>query len=73
MGKGVEKVRDFMKKEAVLCIALGLAILSAFWQPVDKNYLGYIDWNTLMLLFCLLKYAKPLKSGHGSHKTEQKH
>lgn len=54
MGKGVEKVRDFMKKEAVLCIALGLAILSAFWQPVDKNYLGYIDWNTLMLLFCLM-------------------
>lgn len=54
MGKGVEKVRDFMKKEAVLCIALGLAILSVFWQPVDKNYLGYIDWNTLMLLFCLM-------------------
>lgn len=54
MEKGVEKVRDFMKKEAVLCIALGLAILSVFWQPVDKNYLGYIDWNTLMLLFCLM-------------------
>ena len=54
MEKGVEKVRDFMKKEAVLCIALGLAILSVFWQPVDKNYFGYIDWNTLMLLFCLM-------------------
>ena len=54
MGKGVEKVRDFMKKEAVLCIAIGLAVLSVFWQPVDKNYLGYIDWNTLMLLFCLM-------------------
>ena len=54
MGKGVEKVRDFMKKEAVLCIALGLAILSVFWQPVDKEYMEYIDWNTLMLLFCLM-------------------
>ena len=54
MEKGVEKVRDFMKKEAVLCIAIGLAVLSVFWQPVDKNYLGYIDWNTLMLLFCLM-------------------
>ena len=54
MGKGVEKVRDFMKKEAVLCIAIGLAVLSVFWQPVDKNYFGYIDWNTLMLLFCLM-------------------
>ena len=54
MGKGVEKVRDFMKKEAVLCIALGLAVLSVFWQPVDKEYMEYIDWNTLMLLFCLM-------------------
>ena len=54
MGKGVEKVRDFMKKEAVLCIALGLAILSVFWQPVDKEYMEYIDWNTLMLLFCAM-------------------
>ena len=54
MKKGVEKVRDFMKKEAVLCIAIGLAVLSVFWQPVDKNYFGYIDWNTLMLLFCLM-------------------
>lgn len=54
MEKGVEKVRDFMKKEAVLCIAIGLAVLSVFWQPVDKNYFGYIDWNTLMLLFCLM-------------------
>ncbi len=43
-----------MKKEAVLCIAIGLAVLSVFWQPVDKNYFGYIDWNTLMLLFCLM-------------------
>ena len=54
MEKGVEKVRDFMKKEAVLCIAIGLAVMSVFWQPVDKNYFGYIDWNTLMLLFCLM-------------------
>lgn len=54
MEKGVEKVRDFMKKEAVLCIAIGLAVLSVFWQPVDKNYFEYIDWNTLMLLFCLM-------------------
>ena len=53
MGKGVEKVRDFMKKEAVLCIALGLAILSVLWQPVDKNYLGSVSYTHLdIIIIC---------------------
>lgn len=50
----VNRIRNFIKKEAVLCIALGLAALSVFWQPVDRGYLEYIDWDTLMLLFCLM-------------------
>lgn len=50
----VNRIRNFIKKEAVLCIALGLAVLSVFWQPVDREYLEYIDWDTLMLLFCLM-------------------
>lgn len=50
----VNRIRNFIKKEAVLCIALGLAALSVFWQPVDREYLEYIDWDTLMLLFCLM-------------------
>ena len=50
----VNTISKFIKKEAVLCIALGLAVLSVFWQPVDREYLEYIDWDTLMLLFCLM-------------------
>ena len=50
----VNRISHFIKKEAVLCIALGLAVLSVFWQPVDREYLEYIDWDTLMLLFCLM-------------------
>lgn len=50
----VNRISNFIKKEAVLCIALGLAVLSVFWQPVDREYLEYIDWDTLMLLFCLM-------------------
>lgn len=49
-----KRISNFIKKEAVLCIALGLAIISVFWQPVDREYLKYIDWDTLMLLFCLM-------------------
>ena len=50
----VNRICNFIKKEAVLCIALGLAVLSVFWQTVDREYLEYIDWDTLMLLFCLM-------------------
>lgn len=50
----VNRISNFIKKEAVLCIALGLAVLSVFWQPLDREYLEYIDWDTLMLLFCLM-------------------
>lgn len=27
----VNRISNFIKKEAVLCIALGLAVLSVFW------------------------------------------
>lgn len=54
MNMWVNRISNFIKKEAVLCIALGLAVLSVFWQPVDREYLEYIDWDTLMLLFCLM-------------------
>lgn len=50
----VNRICNFIKKEAVLCIALGLAALSVFWQPVDRGYGEYIDRDTLMLLFCLM-------------------
>ena len=42
------------KKEAVLSIALVLAVVSAFWVHPDKEYIGYIDFRTLGLLFCLM-------------------
>ena len=44
----------FFKKEAVLCIATALALLSAFWVPPSGAYLVYIDFRVLALLFCLM-------------------
>ena len=44
----------FIKKEAVLCIALGAALISMIFVPPNENYLGYVDWSTLGLLFCLM-------------------
>ena len=42
------------KKEAVLTIAMMLAVISAFFVRPDKEYIGYIDFRTLAILFCLM-------------------
>lgn len=51
MGK---KIIDFMKRETILCISLVLAAVSSIFVHIDRQYTDYIDWNTLMLLFCLM-------------------
>ena len=47
-------MREFIKKEIVLVIAFVLAIVSAFIVPVDGEYISYIDFRTLAILFCLM-------------------
>lgn len=48
------KITAFIKKETVLCVAVVLAAVSAFFVPPDREYLGYIDFRTLAILFCLM-------------------
>ena len=48
------KIYLFIKNETVLSIAAILAIISSFIVKPDINYLGYIDFRTLALLFCLM-------------------
>lgn len=50
----MKRMFAFIKKETVLCIALMLAVLSAFVIPPDREYAGYIDYRTLAILFCLM-------------------
>ena len=42
---------QFCKKEAVLSIAVVLALLSVFFVRPDAGYLAYIDFRTLGILF----------------------
>ena len=44
----------FIKKEALLCIAFAAALISMIFVPPNADYLGYVDWSTLGLLFCLM-------------------
>ena len=50
----MRRIWGWCKKEAVLSIAIVLAIISAFFVHPDKEYLGYIDFRTLGILFCLM-------------------
>lgn len=45
---------SFIKREAVLCISLCAALISMVFVPPNPDYLGYIDWSVLGLLFCLM-------------------
>ena len=58
MKKALCAVWRFIKSEAVLCIAVLLAIISLFFVPPDEEYLGYIDYDTLALLFALMAVMK---------------
>ncbi len=53
-GAVAEKVFAFIKKNAVLCIALVCAFITMCIVPPDKAYLGYFDLKTLTCLFCVL-------------------
>ena len=54
MKKMMTTITTFLKKETVLCVALVLAAVSTVLVPPDKAYLGYIDFRTLAILFCLM-------------------
>lgn len=58
----VQSATTFMKKEAVLCISAVLALLSAFWVRPDGEYIGYINFRVLGLLFSLMAVVAGLKS-----------
>lgn len=48
------RILEFIKKETILTMALLLAAVSMFIVPPSAAYAGYIDWNTILLLFNLM-------------------
>ncbi len=57
-----ERLKSFVKKEVVLVVAIIAAIISCFFIPIDKEYLNYFDYKTLVCLFCMLAVVAGLKS-----------
>ena len=57
----MSRVKDFLKREAVLCIAFLAAVISCFFVPPDGAYLKYIDLRTMALLYCLMVVVAGLR------------
>lgn len=53
---------SFIKKNIVMLIALTLAVVTCFFVPPDKSYLGYFDFKTLACLFSVLAVVCALKN-----------
>lgn len=64
MSKGGVKMKlpACLKKEPVLTVAAGCAVLSMLAVPPDAVYLTYIDWRTLGLLFSLMTVVAGLEA-----------
>lgn len=58
----IKNIREFIKNEIVLSIAIILTIITCFFVPIDKNYITYFDFNTLVCLFCMLAVVAGLKN-----------
>lgn len=50
----MKKLKELFQKETVLSIAVVLAVISSFVVLPDKQYIDYIDFRTLAILFCLM-------------------
>ena len=58
----MKKIKAFLQKETVLCIAALCAVATMLLVPPDGEYLHYIDWRVLCLLMCLMAVVAGFKS-----------
>lgn len=48
------RIVHFMMSQLVLTIAVIAMLITCIFVPVDKDYIGYFNWQTLATLFCTL-------------------
>lgn len=58
----MKKIIDFFRKDTVLSIAILLAMVSALVVKPSKEYVSYIDYRVLVLLFALMLVVGGFKS-----------
>ncbi len=61
-GEIICHIIHFIKKNMVMCIAMAAALITSLIVPVDRTYIGYFDYKTLVCLFCVLAVVCALKN-----------
>ncbi len=57
-----KRLKKFIKKETVFSVSFVFAVFTVFLMPFDKEYIGYIDFRVLCLLFSLMAVIEGFKS-----------
>ena len=57
----LQKLKNYLRNDVVLSVSLLLALLSCLIEPPSLKYLRYIDFNTLIMLFCLMLIIEGLR------------
>ena len=63
-GLFMSKIKSWCRANAMLVISLLAAVVTAFFVPPDRDYLGYYDLKTLACLFCVLAVVGALRDLH---------
>lgn len=57
----MNKIKKFLKTEIVLILSFFAALCTSFFVPITLQYLNYIDFKVLAILFCLMVIVAGLK------------
>lgn len=58
----MNKIKHFIKNETVFFVSAACAVVTMLFVPPDIQYLEYIDFRVLSLLFCLMGVVAGFKS-----------
>ena len=50
----MKKVGAFLKSNIIFIVVLLISISTIFFVPIDKEYLGYFQWDTIACIFMIL-------------------
>lgn len=56
------RLTDFFKREIIFSVSAILAVISCFFVPPNPDYLGYINWDTIILLFVIMVIVEILRN-----------
>lgn len=57
-----DQLSDFLKEEIIFSISFILALASCFFVKPSMDYIGYINWETIALLFLIMLVVEVLKN-----------